>query len=183
MLAVVRLFSEEVCCAGQTAEAMQLGRAAAKYVSNNFPEHMELKFEKVAQPFMLLHVNRWVAPAYFQGISAGFTLGRHFRREHVMSIHACRYAGRAFESEGEVQEGKGALMVKGLKSMWRQAPPIVRNTLQGVLARIIMQARTQCDQWHNCHCWTVRRASPSACASTCHVIVPLTWTEIAGESK
>jgi hypothetical protein len=32
-------------------------------------------------------------------------------------------------------------MVKGLKSMWRQAPPIVRNTLQGVLARIIMQAR------------------------------------------
>ena len=35
--------------------------------------------------------------------------------------------------------GRGALMVKGLKSMWRQAPPIVRNTLQGVLARIIMQ--------------------------------------------
>jgi hypothetical protein len=30
-------------------------------------------------------------------------------------------------------------MVKGLKSMWRQAPPIVRNTLQGVLTRIIMQ--------------------------------------------
>jgi hypothetical protein len=50
-----------------------------------------------------------------------------------------RYAGRAFESEAEVQEGKGVLMVKGLKSMWRQAPPIVRNTLQGVLARIIMQ--------------------------------------------
>ncbi|KAK9916419.1 hypothetical protein WJX75_002409 [Coccomyxa subellipsoidea] len=90
-----------------TAEAMKLGRAAAKYVSSNFPEHMELKFEKVAQPFMLLHVNR--------------------------------YAGRAFESEAEVQEGKGVLMVKGLKSMWRQAPPIVRNTLQGVLARIIMQ--------------------------------------------
>ena len=30
-------------------------------------------------------------------------------------------------------------MVKGLKSMWRQAPPIVRSTLQGVLTRIIMQ--------------------------------------------
>jgi hypothetical protein len=35
--------------------------------------------------------------------------------------------------------GPTVLMVKGLKSMWRQAPPIVRNTLQGVLTRIIMQ--------------------------------------------
>ena len=49
-----------------------------------------------------------------------------------------RYAGRAFDSEREVG-GSGTLMVKGLKSMWRQAPPIVRNTLQGVLTRIIMQ--------------------------------------------
>ena len=32
------------------------------------------------------------------------------------------------------------LMVKGLKSMWRQAAPILRTTLQGVLQRIIMQA-------------------------------------------
>ena len=50
----------------------------------------------------------------------------------------CRYAGRAFDSEKDVG-GSGTLMVKGLKSMWRQAPPIVRNTLQGVLTRIIMQ--------------------------------------------
>ena len=50
----------------------------------------------------------------------------------------CRYAGRAFDSEKDVG-GPGTLMVKGLKSMWRQAPPIVRNTLQGVLTRIIMQ--------------------------------------------
>ena len=49
-----------------------------------------------------------------------------------------RYAGRAFDSEKDVG-GPGTLMVKGLKSMWRQAPPIVRNTLQGVLTRIIMQ--------------------------------------------
>jgi len=33
----------------------------------------------------------------------------------------------------------GVLLVKGLKSMWRQAAPIVRNTLQGGLRRIIMQ--------------------------------------------
>ena len=42
----------------QTAQAMRLGRAAAAYVSSNFPKEMELKFEKVAQPFLLLHVNR-----------------------------------------------------------------------------------------------------------------------------
>ena len=58
---------------------------------------------------------------------------------HGVSAHLRRYAGRAFEKEEDVQKGKGALMVKGLKSMWRQAPPIVRNTLQGVLHRIIMQ--------------------------------------------
>lgn len=34
------------------------------------------------------------------------------------------------------------LMVKGLKSMWRQAAPILRTTLQGVLQRIIMQVPT-----------------------------------------
>lgn len=54
----------------------------------------------------------------------------------------CRYAGRAFDSEKDVG-GPGTLMVKGLKSMWRQAPPIVRNTLQGVLTRIIMQVSSQ----------------------------------------
>jgi DNA polymerase elongation subunit (family B) len=37
---------------------MNLGHEAAKYVTSHFPEHMELKFERVAQPFMLLHVNR-----------------------------------------------------------------------------------------------------------------------------
>jgi hypothetical protein len=32
-------------------------------------------------------------------------------------------------------------MVKGLKSMWRQAAPVVRRTLHGCLQRILMQAR------------------------------------------
>lgn len=101
---------------------------------------MELKFEKVAQPFMLLHVNRWAAFVFYTGNICTFHVN-NTTDEH-MRVYTCRYAGRAFESEGEVQEGKGALMVKGLKSMWRQAPPIVRNTLQGVLARIIMQVCT-----------------------------------------
>ena len=51
----------------------------------------------------------------------------------------CRYAGRAFETAEAVQEGRGVLMVKGLRSMWRQAPPILRTVLQGILHRIIMQ--------------------------------------------
>ena len=52
-----------------------------------------------------------------------------------------RYAGRGYEREEDVGKG-GTLLVKGLKSMWRQAAPIVRNTLQGALRRIIMQVCT-----------------------------------------
>lgn len=54
--------------------------------------------------------------------------------------NACRYAGRAFEKEADI-EGSGTLMVKGLKSMWRQAAPVVRRTLHGCLLRILMQVR------------------------------------------
>ncbi|KAK9805765.1 hypothetical protein WJX73_007272 [Symbiochloris irregularis] len=91
-------------------EALQIGAQAAKLVSAAFPEQMELKFEKMCMPFMLLHVNR--------------------------------YAGRAFETAGQVEEGKGTLMIKGLKSAWRQAAPIVRSTIQGALTRILMQGDT-----------------------------------------
>ena len=42
----------------QAVEAMRLGNEAAKFVSAAFPDPMELKFERVAQPFLLLHVNR-----------------------------------------------------------------------------------------------------------------------------
>ena len=42
----------------QAVEAMRLGNEAAKFVSAAFPNPMELKFERVAQPFLLLHVNR-----------------------------------------------------------------------------------------------------------------------------
>ena len=40
-------------------EAVKLGHAAAAAVSAGFPPEMELKYEKVCQPFMLLHVNRY----------------------------------------------------------------------------------------------------------------------------
>ena len=53
-----------------------------------------------------------------------------------------RYAGRAYESEAEASApggGGGKLIVKGLKSMWRQAAPIVRTTLHGALVRILME--------------------------------------------
>ena len=41
-----------------TAEAVDVGRRTAQLVSAAFPTPMELKFESVNQPFMLLHVNR-----------------------------------------------------------------------------------------------------------------------------
>ena len=58
-----------------------------------------------------------------------------------------RYAGRAYETEAEASvpgggggsSGGGKLIVKGLKSMWRQAAPIVRTTLHGALVRILME--------------------------------------------
>ena len=40
------------------AEAVGLGNAAAQLVSKAFPTPMELRFERVASPFLLLHVNR-----------------------------------------------------------------------------------------------------------------------------
>ena len=36
----------------------QAGRRAAEVVSSAFPAPMEMKFEKVCQPLLLLHVNR-----------------------------------------------------------------------------------------------------------------------------
>jgi hypothetical protein len=46
------------------AQAIDVGKQTAKLVSAAFPKPMELKFENVSSPFMLLHVNRWVrAPA------------------------------------------------------------------------------------------------------------------------
>jgi DNA polymerase elongation subunit (family B) len=40
------------------AEAIGLGHAAAAAVTAGLTAPMELKFEKVAAPFLLLHVNR-----------------------------------------------------------------------------------------------------------------------------
>ena len=72
------------------------------------PPPMELKYEKVMAPFLLLHVNR--------------------------------YAGRALESEADAADPtvRGALLVKGLKSMWRQSAPLVSTVLHSCLERVLM---------------------------------------------
>ncbi len=49
--------------AATKSEAVKLGHAAAAAVSAGFPPEMEIKYEKVCQPFMLLHVNRCAASA------------------------------------------------------------------------------------------------------------------------
>lgn len=86
--------------------AIQAGHVAAEIVSKAFPDPMELKFERVCAPLILLHVNR--------------------------------YAGRAYERDEETS-GPGELMVKGLKSMWRQTAPFLRTLLHGVLVRVLMK--------------------------------------------
>ena len=47
-------------------------------------------------------------------------------------------AGRSYESEEEVAGRRAQLLVKGLKSMWRMAPGILRSTLGGAVHRIIL---------------------------------------------
>ncbi|GMH36104.1 hypothetical protein BSKO_03972 [Bryopsis sp. KO-2023] len=88
-------------------EALDIGAKASEIVSMAFPPEINLKFENVMCPFLLLHVNR--------------------------------YAGCAFETKQSVDAKNGKLVVKGLKSMWRQAPPVVRNTLQGAITQILME--------------------------------------------
>ena len=40
------------------AEGIKVAQQAAHLVSEGFPGSMEIKFERVCKPFMLLHVNR-----------------------------------------------------------------------------------------------------------------------------
>lgn len=44
--------------APDAAAAIRVAREAAKVVSAAFPDPVEIKFERVCQPFLLLHVNR-----------------------------------------------------------------------------------------------------------------------------
>lgn len=39
-------------------QAIGIAQEAARLVSDAFPQNLDIKYEKVCQPFMLLHVNR-----------------------------------------------------------------------------------------------------------------------------
>ena len=91
--------------ANRIEDAIKMGIEASKLVSEYFPEPLQLKFERVCSPFMLLHVNR--------------------------------YAGRSFTGESDVQK-EGQLVVKGIRSTWRQSAPYIQHTLHGCLLRILM---------------------------------------------
>ena len=44
-------------------EAIAAGNRAGELVSESLPDPLDLKFERVCWPFMMLHVNRWAACA------------------------------------------------------------------------------------------------------------------------
>ena len=44
-------------------EAIAAGNRAGELVSKSLPDPLDLKFERVCWPFMMLHVNRWAASA------------------------------------------------------------------------------------------------------------------------
>lgn len=89
------------------ADAVELGSSTAALVSAQFLDPIQLKYERVMCPFMLLHVNR--------------------------------YAGKAYEDEVAAEAGNGKLVVKGIKSMWRQSAPYVSGVLQGCLEYILLR--------------------------------------------
>lgn len=181
---------------------------AAELITARFPQHMELKFERVMCPFVLLHVNRYAgavhrttphhtahaghslqywpikpllycltcimcqsfsflswqacelaAACLFRGLpqcvrcgamchvlcvpAAPHTMRRPTMRRPAMRCNGLRCdglrcngacdgacAGRSFESAGAAAARHGALLVKGLRSMWRQAAPYVQAVLQ-----------------------------------------------------
>ena len=65
--------------AASKAEAVKLGLAAAAAVSAGFPPEMEIKYEKVCQPFMLLHVNRCDPRSHMSASSLMCNVCEHFR--------------------------------------------------------------------------------------------------------
>jgi DNA polymerase delta subunit 1 len=74
-------------------------------------------------------------------VSATFPDPMELKFERVcapfMLFHVNRYAGSAFEREFDIDRG-GNLIVKGLKSMWRQTAPFLRTLLHGSLVKILM---------------------------------------------
>ncbi len=62
----------------------QVGKLAGQLVSAAFPAVMDLKFERVCQPFMMLHVNRYLLPAprlsCLFGLLQSVLSSKHFAR-------------------------------------------------------------------------------------------------------
>ncbi|KAF8067421.1 POLD1 [Scenedesmus sp. PABB004] len=56
--------------AASPAEAVPVGEAAAALVTRGLPPPMELKFERVCAPFMLLHVNRYAGRSFSSAAAA-----------------------------------------------------------------------------------------------------------------
>ncbi len=47
----------------------------------------------------------------------------------LLMLHCCRYAGCAYDTATAAVMGQGKLLVKGIKAVWRQSPPLLQTTL------------------------------------------------------
>jgi DNA polymerase delta subunit 1 len=94
------------------AEAARVGAAAAAAVSRGLPPPMQLAFEKVYSPFLLVHHNRY----------------------------AGRVAPTPAVAEEDESSGrrKPKIEMKGLKAIWRQSAPFVSRTLSGAVERLLL---------------------------------------------
>ncbi|KAL6749924.1 DNA polymerase family B-domain-containing protein [Haematococcus lacustris] len=90
------------------AQAVTLAKQAARLIS-----------QRCFQPPMALSFERVCCP--------------------FLLLHVNRYAGRAFEDEAQASGAQpSSLLVKGVRSMWRQSAPIVQQVLGGALRLILM---------------------------------------------
>jgi hypothetical protein len=139
--------------AASAAEAVGLGQAAARAVTAGLPPPMELKFEKVFCPLLLMHVNRCggderalraCARPSGAGLNTAHRAPRHSRARACKPTRTARapnrlvsrpfqpnrYAGRAYETAAQAERGAGVLAIKGVKAIWRQSAPLIQATLQ-----------------------------------------------------
>ncbi len=121
-----------------------------------FTAPMQLQFERVYCPYLLLHVNRYAGMKHTHTHTHTHT-DAHTRTHrvtcHVLlcclaSVCMCArvcvcvcvcHPGRAFESEDQALHNTPVgMLVKGVRSMWRQSAPFVQNVLQvGSVASVL----------------------------------------------
>ena len=126
---------------------------------------MRLAFERVFQPFLLAHVNRYAGIEYGQGrcnMSASDRQVCHLGCLHSTSSN-CHCSILVDDVKRRTFVPTNAkLVIKGFRSQWRSAPAVVRRCIVSVLQALLVQndkraaiaqAKVRFARWVNPACW------------------------------